>query len=109
MEEWKMASVVCWVEKEIVIGAIEKEMVADSQGNRYFISKDSGVIPYGKLKKGTKCQLRHGFSGTKEQRVYIACQEGSGWFITKNEEGYSLNEVFTPVRKNRSPWEALYS
>jgi hypothetical protein len=102
-----MPSVVCFVEKEIQIGAIEKEMVLDGAGSRYFIGKDSDIVPYGKLKKGTKCQLRHGFNGT-EQRVYIACREGSGWFMTNNVEGYSLNEVFSPVRKNRSPWEALH-
>jgi hypothetical protein len=103
-----MPSVVCVIQKDIEIGAIEKEMVAKSGGGtRYFTSPTSQVVPYGNLKAGTKVQLRHGF-GDEEQRVYIACREGSGWFITQNQNGYSLLEVFKAVRKERSPWEALY-
>lgn len=103
-----MPTVVCYVEQEIKIGAISKEMVADGNGNRYFIGEDSTVTPYGTLKKGTKCQLRHGIEAKGEQLVYIACKEGSGWFTTKNTDDVTLNSCFKAVRKNRSPWEALH-
>lgn len=103
-----MPSVVCWVMEEIEIGAISKDLVVEGTGNRYFIGENSIVTPYGKLKKGTKCQLRHGFDANGEQRVYIACNEGSGWFMTKNGEGKTINALFKAVRKNRSPWEVLH-
>lgn len=103
-----MPSVMCEVLKDIQIGAIEKEIVPDGKGMRYQIGKDAKVVPYGTIKKGLKVQLRHGWNGTGEQRVYIASHFGSGWFMTDNKNGYSLNEVFKASRKNRTPWEALY-
>lgn len=102
-----MPSVMCEVLKDIKIGAIEKEIVPTGKGMRYQTCKDAQVIPYGELKKGLKVQLRHGWNGN-EQRVYIASPFGSGWFITDNQNGYSLNDVFRASRKNRTPWEALY-
>lgn len=103
-----MPSVVCVLQKDILIGTIEKEIDPNSKGYRYLTATEANVIPYGKLLAGTKVQIRHGWNGKSEQRVYIACKELSGWFITKNKEGYSLNETFRAVRKNRTPWEALY-
>lgn len=103
-----MPTVVCKVLKDIEVGVIEKKLCTTSKGNKYITDRTSKVIPIGIIKAGEKVQLRHGWNGGDEQRVYLCSDKLNGWFITKNKEGYSLNEVFKPVRKNRSPWEALY-
>lgn len=104
-----MASVICKIMKDIEIGILEKVAVHDEGKSKHMIDKDSKVIPVLKLEAGIRVQLKHGFNSGEEQKVYIASKQyGSGWFETKNKEGFSLNEVFIASRKNRSPWEALY-